>query len=79
MMWGWPYQDQEGSYDGGFVSDLWKETHTQTHTYIFLPSHKTKPGVSLTEIQSKKKTSSFPLFLHIPENLLSINLLKPLI
>lgn len=53
-------------------------------THIFLASHKPKLTVSLAAIPSffskkRRKNPPIPSFFNIPENLQSINLLKPLI
>lgn len=84
MMWGWPHRGRRGVMLGGegffFSRSLRRDRHT-----FFLASHKPKLTVSLAAIPSffflkrGKKKPPIPSFLNIPENLQSINLLKPLI
>ena len=59
-MLGWPYRGRRGG--GGLLRGVcFRSLEKDTHTLFFfsplllLPSHKTKLGVSLTDIQSKKK------------------------
>ena len=60
MMLGWPYRGRRGGggVTRGGLFQIFGKRHTHTLFFsplLLLPSHKTKLGVSLTDIQSKKK------------------------